>query len=269
LKRGKSRRIAERNVSILERIKELKKEHPLWGYRRVWAYLKYREGLPVNRKRIYRLMKEHNLLVTKENKAKAKQGKYPYKPKPRATAPNTIFGIDMTKIMIQGEGWSYLHVVLDWHTKKVVGWFLSRRSRTSEWLVALNSALNYQFPLGIKDMVKDHALRLVSDNGSQPTSVRFMKACRELAIKQIFTSYNNPKGNADTERVFRTLKEDLIWIQEFSSFDKLEQALEGWFWRYNNDYPHSSLNHMTPCQYEENYYRGMQKSEEETQLIFA
>ncbi|MCB9748171.1 MAG: transposase [Candidatus Omnitrophica bacterium] len=41
------------------------KPNILWGIRRVWSYLKFRENITVNRKRIYRLMKEHNLLVTK------------------------------------------------------------------------------------------------------------------------------------------------------------------------------------------------------------
>ncbi len=44
-----------------------------------------------------------------------------------------------------------------------------------------------------------------------------MKECSALEIKQIFTCYNNPKGNADTERVIRTVKEDLIWIKEWKS----------------------------------------------------
>lgn len=45
-----------------------------------------------------------------------------------------------------------------------------------------------------------------------------MAACRALDVKQIFTSYNNPKGNADTERVIKTLKEDLIWPREWSGY---------------------------------------------------
>jgi len=54
----------------------------------------------------------------------------------------------------------------------------------------------------------------MSDNGSQPTSLSFMKACSNLDIHQAFTSYNNPKGNADTERMMRTLKEELLWLRE-------------------------------------------------------
>ena len=259
----------ERNKSLLERIKELKAQHPLWGYRRIWAYLKYREGLNINKKRVFRLMRQNNLLVTKENKLKAKRARYPYKSKPKPTKPNQIWGIDMTKILIPTVGWVYFHTVLDWFTKKIVGHSLSFTSKAGDWLNALNSALNSQFPQGIKDTLKN-PLYLVSDNGSQPTSLKFMKACKDLDIKQIFTSYNNPKGNADTERVLRTLKEDLIWIKEFISFEELRRDLEKWIYNYNAIYPHSSLNYKTPLQFEEDYYRLETKEESlEAQQIFV
>ena len=57
----------------------------------------------------------------------------------------------------------------------------------------------------------------VSDNGSQPTSGKFINEASILGIKQVFASYDNPKGNADTERVIRTLKEDLVWTREWTS----------------------------------------------------
>ncbi len=53
-------------------------------------------------------------------------------------------------------------------------------------------------------------LSLMSDNGCQPTSVAFMNTCAPLGITQAFTSDHNPKGNADTERLMRTLKEELL-----------------------------------------------------------
>ncbi|GAB4192632.1 MAG: hypothetical protein Tsb0015_14940 [Simkaniaceae bacterium] len=69
-------------------------------------------------------------------------------------------------------------------------------SKTEDWLGALEEGINKQYPEG----VKGREIKLVSDNGCQPTSQRFMKSCNLLGIKQIFTSYNNPKGNAETER---------------------------------------------------------------------
>ena len=237
----------ENNTAILRRIRALKGEHPLWGYRRVWAYLKYREGLPINKKRIYRLMKEHVLLVQKNQRLKAPRT-LP-KSKPRATRPNELWGIDMTKIMMPSWGWVYLHVVLDWYSKKIVGYNLSIRSKAGDWQEALESALNKQFPQGAREA----RLKLVSDHGSQPTSTGFIKACGLLGITQIFTSYDNPKGNADTERMMRTIKEDLIWPHEWHTPFELQDALDKWVKDYNEDYPHSSLKYNTPCEYERMY----------------
>jgi len=238
-----------KNKPILQRIRTLKADHPAWGYRRVWAYLKYREDLPVNQKRIYRLMKEQDLLVQPNWRLKAKRTGN--RAKIRAKRPNQVWGIDMTKIMVPSWGWMYLTVVLDWHTKKIVGYDLSPQSTADDWLRALQQAVNHQFPQGIRE--KKKRLLLVSDNGSQPTSQRFMKECAMLKIKQIFTSYNNPKGNADTERVMRTIKEDLVWPNDFQCPLQIQQALTRWVNVYNTDYPHSTLGYATPCEYERNH----------------
>jgi len=77
-----------------------------------------------------------------------------------------------------------------------------------------------------------------------------MLACRCLGIKQIFTSYNNPKGNADTERMIRTLKEELIWSNDFESLETLSTALQDWIHYYNTEYLHSSLNYLPPSVFE-------------------
>lgn len=73
MKRAKSHSVIERNQALLIHIKDIKTDHPLWGYRRVWSYLKYRQGIPVNKKRVYRLMKEQSLLVYPETRLKAKR----------------------------------------------------------------------------------------------------------------------------------------------------------------------------------------------------
>lgn len=110
--------------------------------------------------------------------------------------------------------------------------------------------VNEQFPEGIRE---EEGLKLVSDNGCQPASVSFMAACRALDVKQVFTSYNNPKDNADAERVIRTLKEDLVWPREWTSYQQLENALKRWVKDYNEDFPHSSIGYITPAQYEQKH----------------
>lgn len=233
---------------ILLLISPIKAEYPSWGYRMVWAYLKYRLGHHVNKKRIYRIMKEHNLLVKPNTRLKAKRDNQNNRNKPRANRPNQFWGIDMTKVMIPSFGWLYLVIVLDWHTKKIVGYSTSIRSRSQEWLNAVNMACNQQFPNGV--LRKDQDLFLVSDNGSQPTSMNFMRACSVMEIKQIFASYSNPKGNADTERVIKTIKHDFVWVREFTSPVEFTEQLEQWITRYNTDRPHSTIGYRTPCDYE-------------------
>lgn len=233
------------NLALLERIREVKAEHPSWGYRHVCAYIRYHDKLKINRKRVYRLMKKFNLTVKKNERLRARRTPLP--DKLRTIKPNDIWGTDMTKVMLSNVGWAYLHVVLDWGCKKIVGYSLSERSKTEDWLDALNMAVNNQFPEGIQG----HSLRLVSDHGCQPTSIRYAQECDILGIKQIFASYGNPKGNADTERVIRTIKEDLIYPNEFSSINELRKELNTWVKKYNEDFPHSSLGYVPPYDYEQ------------------
>ncbi len=170
-----------RDQDLLERIKMLKTEHPFWGYRRVRAWLVHRDGIQVNEKRVRRVMRENGLMAT-QTVHKAKRTLQ--RSKPRAERPRQYWGIDMTKFMIPVLGWVYLVIVLDWYTKKLVGWDLSLRSRASEWRGALERAIEREFPEG----VRDQGLKLISDNGSQPTSVSFMRDMAALGIEQVFTA---------------------------------------------------------------------------------
>jgi putative transposase len=220
--RRRSLHVTRRDQELLPRLQALKAEHPFWGYRRVWAFLRFVEHLPVNRKRIWRLMREHHLLVPPNLRLKAKRTPMGSKPKP--TKPDEWWGIDMTKVLVQGFGWVYIVVILDWYTKKLVGYY--------------------------------EGLSLMSDNGCQPTSLAFMEACGTLGIHQAFTSYNNPKGNADTERVIRTLKEECLWLRDWTCPFELLQALEAWVADYNEHYLHSTLGYKPPAQFERDYYRS-------------
>lgn len=244
--RAESQSVVDRNAPLVERIVQLKSEHPFWGYRRIWAHLRYIDGLDVNKKRILRLMRLHNLTVTRETRLKAKRTSSRSKPQP--DRPNQWWGIDMTKAMTDS-GWVYIVIVLDWYSKKIVGHYAGSISRAPEWLQALDEAVNRQFP----DGVREQNLHLMSDNGSQPTSLRFMKACSRMEIHQAFTSYNNPKGNADTERMMRTLKEELIWLKQWSNPMEVADVLATWIREYNERYLHSAHGYKPPNEVERSW----------------
>lgn len=246
-RRDKKRRVRRDELEIIERIKELKTTHPFWGYRRIHAWLVHREGKRINIKRVRRIMKEQGLEVKrKEYKAKRREEKGS---KPKAERPRQYWGIDMTKFFLNGVGWIYLIVILDWYSKKVVGWNVSLRCKTVDWLKAVEEAVLNEFPEGSRGK----GLSLISDNGCQPTSQSFLKVLSILSINQILTSYNNPRGNADTERFMRTIKEELLWLNEFGSFEEAKRVIGEWMKWYNTKYVHSSLGYLSPEEYERRY----------------
>ncbi len=112
-------------------------------------------------------------------------------------------------------------------------------------------AFEKEFPKG----VRGSGLKLISDNGSQPTSVSFMRDMATLGIEQIFTSYDNPKGNAGTERMMRTIKEEVLWLNEFSSLEEAKEKIGHWIdVEYNKLYVHSGLGYLSPEEFENQYW---------------
>jgi putative transposase len=247
--RKESTKIMERNLPIVAMIRQVKGEHPFWGYRRMWAYLHFVKGLEINKKRVLRLMRRYDLLVKPNRHNKAVRT--PQRSKPRPDRPNQWWGIDMTKVKVGSFGWMYIVLVLDWYSKKIVGYYAGVQCTTRHWLEALDMAVNRQFLSG----VRGQELSLMSDNGCQPTAVSFMANCRALGINQAFTSYNNPKGNADTERLIRTLKEECLWLREWENPFELVDELRKWTENYNQSYLHSTLGYKPPVQAEVDYYK--------------
>jgi hypothetical protein len=84
------------NQVLVEKLKELRLAHPYWRDWRMTAWRRYREGLPVNRKRIHGLMREKGLLVEQERRKALRTSQ---RPKPKATRPNEYWGIDMRKFL--------------------------------------------------------------------------------------------------------------------------------------------------------------------------
>lgn len=232
------------NRKLLFDIVNLKKAHPFWGYRRVWAFLKFKKRYDnINKKRIYRIMRDNNLLNTKEKKLKAERK---FKSRPKAEKPREFLGIDATKFWINGIGWVNLIVLIDWYTKEILSYTLSVRNRSEEWKEALLKGLNngsFRQGIGLKK------INLISDHGSQPTSHGFMRFCKDYGINQIFATFNNPKGNTDTERVMRTIKEEVVWINEFETIDEAEEEIKDFIDFYNNEYCHSSIGCKSPAEY--------------------
>ena len=76
---------------------------------------------------------------------------------------------------------------------------------------------------------------------------------QEAEAHQAFTSHNNHKGNADTELMMRTMKEELLWLREWQSSAEVIETLNGWIETYNREHLHSSPSYQSPEKFEESY----------------
>ena len=84
--RRRALRVVQADAVLLPRIQQLKAEHPFWGYRRIWAHLRFVEQQPVHKARVRRLLREHQLLVRPKLRLKAKRTSTWSRPK--TTKPN-------------------------------------------------------------------------------------------------------------------------------------------------------------------------------------
>ena len=120
-----------------------------YGYRRVAWWLRRKKGLPVNRKRVLRVMRERGLLVRSRRlraRRKKEWGRV------EAAEPNQIWQSDMTKIWAgPAVGWAYLVCVIDCCTREIVGWNLSHRCRTEDALAAVEQAVLARLPAGSRE----------------------------------------------------------------------------------------------------------------------
>jgi putative transposase len=206
------------------------------------------EQVPVNKKLILRLLREHWLLVTANQRLRAKRT--PTRRKSEPAKPNEWWGIDMTKVLFGDFGWLYSVVVLDWYTTTMVSSYAGFPCMARYGPAALDMAVNRRFP----DGARDRGVLLMSGNGCQPASMAFMEMCSTLGIHEALTSYNHLKSNADTECVIRTFKEECLWLQESSDPFQVINTLCNWSEDYNKHYLHSALGYKPPRQYERDYH---------------
>jgi putative transposase len=190
-----------------------------YGYRRVAWWLQRKKGLPVNRKRVLRAMRERGLLV-RSRRLRARRKKQ--EGRVEATEPNQVWQSDMTKIWAGPE--PYLVSVIDCCTREIVGWNLSRHCRTEDALAAVEQAVLERLPDGSREA----RLTLTTDNGTQFTFSRFLEMLGRLGITHRRTAYHHPEGNSYIERFHHSLKEEEVWTAEYRTLEEARASIARW-----------------------------------------
>lgn len=229
---------------LVERIKELAARFPEYGYRRIWALLRFGENsIVVNRKRVQRLMQLHGLQV----KVKRYQAsRRPHTGRVEVNHSDLLWGIDMTKVWCGKDGWASLFAIVDHCDRECVGYRLCLDAKAERAKEALDDAVAYRFG-SPKAVPVD--LQIRADNGSQFGARAFLGEVDRLGIELTYTPYRSPQGNAIVERFFRSLKEECVWHHRFQSFQEAEHVITEWIRFYNDERMHSRLGYRSPRQY--------------------
>jgi len=209
-------------------------ERPFFGSRRMAV------TLGVNRKRMQRLMRILGVeaMYPKPNLSRPAPGHeiYPYLLRDLAiTRANQVWSTDITYIPMRG-GFFYLVAVMDWFSRYVISWELSNTLETSFCLTALDTAL----ACGTPEIFN-------SDQGSQFTSADFIKVLKNRDISIGMDGRGRCLDNVFIERLWRSVKYELIYPGDFADGRQLWAALEDWFTFYNHSRPHQSLNYRVPA----------------------
>lgn len=212
---------------------------PALGSRKLAAKLRS-EGYDVGRKLVRRLMLEMGIwaIYPKPNLSKRnfRESIVPYLLRNKVVSfPNQVWSIDITYIKLS-RSHMYLTAIIDWYSKKIVGWNLSDTLGIQPVLDAVHNAV---------DKFGTPAI-LNSDQGVQFTSNEYKQLLRDLHIQQSMDGKSRWADNIMIERWFRSLKTELIYINEFHSPRELRQLIRSYINDYNALRPHESLEYETP-----------------------
>ena len=193
------------NLKIMRLMDSHHLKHPYKGVLQMQDYLKI-EGIHSNEKRVRRLLRKMGIeaIYPKKNLSKLGLAKYIHSYLLRNISivkPNQVWAIDISYIPMK-RGFMYLTIVVDWYSRKILGWQLS-------------NTLEAETQTGIiKKMVKKYGKPEIinSDQGSQYTSDIWVKLLKSLSIKISMDGKGRATDNAIVERTFRTLKQEYIYL---------------------------------------------------------
>ena len=191
---------------------------PGYGYRRVTKALQ-RDGWAVNHKRVLRVMRQESLLCQLKRRfvatTDARHGCHAY-PNLRREAVvarlDQAWVADITYIRLP-TAFAYLACLLDAHSRRCVGWRLSRTIDTRLTLAALDRALDARRPAA--------GLSPHSDRGVQYASAAYVARLASVGARSSMAAVGNPYENAKAESFFKTLKREEVYLKEYRTFEEV------------------------------------------------
>ena len=162
-----------------------------------------------------------------------------------AEATNERWSNDMARVWAGKDGWATVALVMDSHTRELLGWHLSRSGKASTAAAALEHALIARF--GSLGRVETPFL-FHSCNGLVFTSRKYIALLRSYGLRQEFITPHCPQHNGMVEGLIRSLKEKCAHRQRFESLAHASRAIGDWIQFYNHRRPHQALGMKVPTE---------------------
>lgn len=230
----------EETMELLRLIDEEYTRHPFLGTRRMRVYLR-NLGYPLNRKRIQSLY--HHLGIEaiypkpRLHLSPPGQEVYPYLLRGlEIDRCNQVWSSDITYLRMK-EGFVYLVAIMDWFSRYVLSWVISPRLEADFCVEALKRVISMKSC----DIFN-------TDQGVQYTAQSFTGLLKDNQIQISMDGRGRVFDNIFIERLWRSLKQECIYLREFAHVWDLETAVGEYFDYYNNHRPHQALGYQTPAQ---------------------
>ena len=214
------------------------RRHPFYGSRRLAVVLSRDGGVPVNRKRIQRLMHWMGIAAVAPRRTTTRSEGAKVFPcllrGLKIARADQVWCSDITYIPLRG-GFAYLTAVMDWYSRHVLSWRLSNTLDAGFCVEALDEALQRGRPEIFN-----------TDQGSQYTSQVFTSRLGAAGVAISMDGRGRALDNVFIERLWRSVKYEEVYLKDYERLADARKGLRRWFEFYATRRPHQALEYRTP-----------------------